>query len=366
MKKYIIFALLLSNISLANSFKVMSYNVENFFDTKHDEGKNDWSLLPKKYPLKEEYCRHNNQSGPRLEECLKANWNKYRYGLKLHNISKVIKSENPDILGLVEIENETVVSDIAKETNMDKFFVTNSPDERGIDVALLVKNNENYSVIGHRELVLNFPELAKPTRNILEVEVNVKSSAKNYSLFIYVNHWPSQNNPAISRVKTAEFLMNIIHERKNEKPESHFLLLGDFNVVDKDQPYPFKALTEGQNPLVDIHPTFMKDKTIKAEVKNALPKGTYFFSNNMEWNILDHFFATKNLLDGEGLEAKISSYNIVHHDFLSTDYKYKDRRYHNYGTVIKGVPFRCEHMANFPWTMGFTDHFAITMELFVK
>lgn len=365
--KFILIFIILSNIAYANSVKIMSYNVENFFDIQHDEGKNDWSLLPKKYPLKEEYCKHNNPQGPYLESCLKSNWNKYRYNLKLKNISKVIKIENPDILGLVEIENEKVVADIAKETGFEKFFVTNSPDERGIDVALLLKNKDEYQYVSHREIILNFPELKKPTRNILEVKIIVNGPNKTYPLFLYVNHWPSQNNPAISRLKTAETLMNIINEKRLENPETHFLLMGDFNVVDKDQPHAFtKAFFEVQNPLIDIQTSFMKSKLVTNDLKNALPKGTYFFSSNMEWNLLDHFFVTKNLNDDDGLEINLPTFNIVHHDFHSMNYKYTDRRYHNYGTVIKGVPFRCDHQANFPWTMGFTDHFPITIELKVK
>lgn len=101
----------------------MMYNCENAFDTKHDQGKND-----------EEYLG----GSPRF-------WNRTRYFAKLRSIGKVITSVDSirpvDIVGLCEVENDSVIHDLLNRTPLKyigyEYVMTNSLDERGIDVALL-------------------------------------------------------------------------------------------------------------------------------------------------------------------------------------------------------------------------------------
>ena len=108
-------------------FRVMSWNVENLFDTHHDTLKNDNEFLP-------DAIRH---------------WNYTKYKKKLADIARVITAVGewnpPALVGLCEVENDSVLRDLTqrsplKELNY-RYVMTNSPDLRGIDVALLYQRD---------------------------------------------------------------------------------------------------------------------------------------------------------------------------------------------------------------------------------
>ena len=103
------------------------YNLENLFDTYHDDGKNDYEYLPD----------GSNQ------------WTEIKYAKKLHNMASVIKAMAEDngryhtILGVSEIENRHVLEDLVSQPEIaDANFQIihyDGPDRRGVDVALLYK-----------------------------------------------------------------------------------------------------------------------------------------------------------------------------------------------------------------------------------
>ena len=109
--------------------RIVFYNVENLFDTIDNPYKKDDEFLP---------------TG-------KKKWNTSRYYEKLDNIAKVIlacgEGKAPDIVGLCEVENRRVLKDLvnrpALKTAGYKIAHFDSPDMRGIDVALLYRNTDN-------------------------------------------------------------------------------------------------------------------------------------------------------------------------------------------------------------------------------
>ena len=122
----ILFALIIACSCFAkaqDTFIVMSYNIENAFDTIHDEGKND-----------QEFCAGGERG-----------WNRYRLFEKLRGVSKVIAAADEqrpiDLIGLCEVENDTVMKYLTRYTPLKhigyQHIITESNDERGIDVALL-------------------------------------------------------------------------------------------------------------------------------------------------------------------------------------------------------------------------------------
>ena len=116
--------------SLDDELFVMFYNLENLFDTIDSPTTNDSEFLPSS----------------------EKKWNTYRYDYKLKQIEKVFssisKEENnnkmPDVIGLCEVENRLVIKDLLKTpvfNNKDyKIIHKDSPDNRGIDCALLFNN----------------------------------------------------------------------------------------------------------------------------------------------------------------------------------------------------------------------------------
>src|SRR5674476_812093 len=104
--------------TLRQEYTVVSYNVENLFDTVDDPKIPDEEFLPES----------------------EKKWTVERYEKKLNDISQVISEVNPkelpEIVGLVEIENQTVLEDLIRTAKLkDRYAIIHeeSPDFRGID-----------------------------------------------------------------------------------------------------------------------------------------------------------------------------------------------------------------------------------------
>ena len=354
------------NVEQSN-LTVMYYNVENLFDSIHDEGKNDWQYLAKGTPGKNEYCESVTNSYYK-RSCFNTDWNDKKLAIKIDKTVEAILSHDgtvPDFLGLSEVENERVVHMLAKKLGYEHVYVTNSPDKRGIDVALLYKSNKRIKFkASHEHKMTSEVFINRPTRNILEVEL-VLDDASDISMF--VNHWPSQGAPAPVRVEVAEKLKSVINAQLEKHPQKHIVAMGDFNTIESDYPHPFNSvLFAGDNALVDMHDLYQADRSISWSTKNAMPLGTYFYARSMQWNRLDRFFVSDNIVDKQGLEADVASYRIVSNSIISKEFEYTDTNNYNYGTKVKGIPFRYDHNLESTQTQGYSDHFPIVFELTMK
>jgi exonuclease III len=356
-----------SAVEQNQTIRVMSYNVENLFDAKHDQGKNDFEFLPKENPEKIKYC--NSQQNPQQrEKCLKDDWTEARYLLKLSQINTVfalIPNPKPQIVGLVEVENEGVVKQLAKTLGYRGSVTTNSPDARGIDVALMYNESRNLKFMGATPIRMDVSQVGKPTRDILEVAFQVQTSTKIENLLVYVNHWPSQGAPAQARIAVARKLASIV--KMKLASGYHVIVLGDFNVIPEDQPNPFNDLA--RTGLYDTDALFRKWAATNQANIGQLPLGTYFYGNPggpkypaaMSWNLLDRFIVSKSLLENSSLQLDLSSYRIFSHPALTSKYEYKYGTYA--GTVVTGVPRRYYHYTDDPMNAGYSDHFSILVDL---
>lgn len=160
------------NYQLIDSLYIASWNVENLFDTIDDPNKNDSEFLPTS--AKE--------------------WDFAKLDFKLHNLAQVINYMNngkgPDILGLQEVENISVVKRLIYKLNERDYIVAHreSPDERGID-ASLIYDRKVLDIISVDTLLVKLPTNYN-TRHILHV--TLKHKITNVSLHVFVNHWPSR------------------------------------------------------------------------------------------------------------------------------------------------------------------------------
>ncbi|MEA9355601.1 endonuclease/exonuclease/phosphatase family protein [Bacteriovorax sp. PP10] len=343
----------------AKSVEIMSYNVENLFDAKHDEGKNDWSFLPKDAPGKKEACA-KEKSKYRRNECYDADWTDEKVEMKLAQITDVITKERkglPDFLGLVEVENGEVVGRLAKKLGYDNVEITTSPDFRGVDVALLYKTSDSIKKISRAEH--NVP-VDYPSRNILEVEFSVDG----HPLTIFVNHWPSLANPDSWRIKAAEVLATRTKEILAKNPKMAILAMGDFNTIDSNDPHPFKTVLFKDNLFTDAVVAFKEDKAVSDEAKKKLPEGSYYFPPKDQWNYLDHIFYTSELKDGTaGLKLDLPSFEVYLPSFALKELKRKAGSDDEKNHVIKMVPNRFNTEAKSRADMGFSDHFAVVVKL---
>jgi Endonuclease/Exonuclease/phosphatase family len=152
------------------------YNLENLFDTVRNPLIEDIEFTP----------------GAAKQ------YNTAIYTKKINNMAKVISQigidVNPDglaILGVAEIENDTVLTDLILSDSLAgrgyQYVHFNSPDGRGIDVALLY-SPKYFTVLSKSPHTVTLPT-KWPTRDILYV----KGLLNGEVIHILVNHWPSRS-----------------------------------------------------------------------------------------------------------------------------------------------------------------------------
>lgn len=251
----ILFALIIACSCFAkaqDTFTVMSYNIENAFDTIHDEGKND-----------QEFCAGGERG-----------WNRYRLFEKLRGVSKVIAAADEqrpiDLIGLCEVENDTVMKYLTRYTPLRhigyQHIITESNDERGIDVALLYSPFTFHPIETQKIRVSTKNE---STRDVLHVTGTLNNGD---TLDIYVLHLPSRRGGgkahSLSK-KVVQALCSNIDSIRLARQQPNLIVMGDFNA-EKNTPQ-LKSLTQ---------------KGILTNQTAKLKPGTYKYQG--AWSTIDH------------------------------------------------------------------------------
>lgn len=373
MKSFIqifLIAALFSTTLYATDMKVMVYNVENLFDTVHDEGKNDWAFTPKGTPGKAEACAQMRNEYYK-KSCQRSDWTPKKLNIKLKQIKKVLLAQNgklPHVLIISEIENDNVIKKLADILGYDSLIVSRSRDKRGIDLAVLFHTTQNIQKLNMYQHALKGATFKnKPSRDILEVEFLIGGKHK---LNIFVNHWPSLSNPNINRLIAAKVLRARISQILRKDSSRNILAVGDFNTIDSNYPHPFNSILLKDNLLFDLDTLYKKSRfgiegnnTSSRDLRKGRPLGTYFYAKTMSWNLLDRVFLNKNLKDKKGLELKVRSYKIEATNFNTKTFFYDRRGQYNYGSSIVGVPLRYDFNAKSAEKAGFSDHFPVSFVL---
>ena len=161
------------------TFRIMGYNVENLFDCRHDTLKNDREFLPDAV----------------------RRWNYTKYKKKLNAIARIIiaagKWTPPALVALCEVENDSVLRDLTRYSVLReagyRYVITHSPDERGINVALLYQRGI-FKLLSNRSYPVMKPRRnSRPTRDILHVSGQLLNSD---TLDVFVVHFPSRSGGA--------------------------------------------------------------------------------------------------------------------------------------------------------------------------
>ena len=280
------------------SFLVVSYNVENLFDTINSPLFEDDEFTP---------------SGTKA-------WTYDRYTKKLNDLGRVILSipgrELPALIGLSEIENRGVLEDLIKVRGLRKgeYEIVHEDDQdpRGIECALLYRP-DLFKYKSHEYVPISDP--VDPDylyRGILHVHGKGPDGS---SLHIFVNHWKSRSGG--ERETQRQRMFSAITLRKQMdlllSRESDFkvIIMGDFN----DEPTN-RSLTNGLSALNKRRNIQMGDYyNLFYDLHNIQGKGTYNYQGN--WNMLDQVIVSYNLLDQErGLTTGYESGVILKEEWM--------------------------------------------------
>lgn len=307
------------------------YNVENLFDTEDDPHTND-DWFTENSPLE---------------------WTDERYAQKLRNLARVLVSMPhgvPAIMGLAEVENSQVLADLNEELNwqglgMD-FIHEDSPDERGIDVALLY-HPEQFQYIEHDVHPVHFEQDDHDkTRDILKVTGILGGE----EVHVFVNHWPSRGEGVKEsmpkRAAAARVLREEVDGLLEEDPTARILILGDLNDYPTD-PAVKEVLRANSHPVYDA------GELLNLSF-NPHYRGQGSHVHEGDWGMLDHIIVSLGLAHPEaGLGLLSQEVNIMNEEWLL----YRNRR--------KNQVKPSRTYAGKKYHGGFSDHLPVYIELSV-
>jgi len=337
--------------SQARTVTVMAYNVENLFDTVHDDGKDDWAYLPQSTKrsdprVKEACAKVTNPHYKR--ECLELDWSAKTLQNKIDNIASVITSSfggvGPDIIIFSEVENFAALQELQRKGLRNKGYreivLIEGPDSRGIDTAILSK----LPLLGTQSHRVELPRGedgrdAHPTRDILEATFKVGTK----KLTVYGNHWPSQSNPTENRVATAKTLVKaaLAADARGES----VLAMGDFNCL----------RPELRGPVGEILDTHfidgVEERLANTNLRTKMP-GTHWYRGT--WSFLDRAYVLKSSVAKRGMKVDWNTLDVHAPEFVLRVNEYRRRD----GTIEKSfVPYRFDATQ----ASGFSDHLPLTL-----
>lgn len=300
----LIIIILIGGIIYAKPIRVVSYNTENLFHPANDsidgQAQNDteWTLEGKR------------------------RWSFTRYNKKIENIARVITNigqwSGVDIIGLQEIENAECLRRLCQVMRRDEYDLVHyeSPDPRGIDVALLYKK-ERIDTIYTKAIPMPFP-----TRDILYVSAQVD---KRDTLHLFICHLPSQlGGKAESewkRIAAKEVLQKEVDSILYSNPNAHIIVMGDMNTA----------------PTQDIKG--LTNKMISLQIDN---QGTH--KHQGQWTCLDQFYCSTPV-------DSISEISIYNAEWIMEN----DNKYLGLKPKRTYIGFRYQN--------GFSDHLPIVMDI---
>ena len=306
--------------------RVIFYNVENLFDTINDPETQDEEFLP----------------------ASKNQWNTKKYQVKLNHLARVLSSlldsVQPLAIGLSEIENKAVLEDLIVQPLLKKYNLGivhhNSPDERGIDCALLY-NKDILEEVFDAKLTVNFPfETKDKTRDIVYFKGYM---TEEYSIYFFINHWPSRRGePQESKPKrmvAAKVLKDKLENLYKGEPYARVVMMGDFNDNPTDSSMTF--LTE---PI-------SKTKKFVNLMAPLYKNGEFTLRYKDQRDIFDQFVVSENLLD------KKSKYYIQ--NYKAAIYSPNWLLYNHAKQGL--IPNRT--YASGRWVGGYSDHLPVYFDL---
>lgn len=300
---------------------VAFYNLENLFDTIDSPDTDDREFLPD----------GANQ------------WNSQKYASKLKNMAEIIgqigdefMTGGPTIIGLAEVENRAVLEDLIKTPPLKGrgygIVHFDSPDPRGVDVALLYKYKD-FKVLEALAAPLRMPDNPRfRTRDQLVVSGVLYGD----TLHIIVNHWPSRRSGPEFRAAAASLTRKLSDSIMALQPRAKIIIMGDLNDDPTDP-----SLTQ-----------YLKAKGSKKELQpgdlfnpmvELFKKGVGSLAYRDAWNLFDQIIVSEPLVSKKSQGYYLYATRIFSKPFMFN----KEGQY-------AGYPFRT--FAGGAWVGGYSDH----------
>jgi predicted extracellular nuclease len=317
-------------------YRIMFYNVENLFDTGDDPETRDDEFTPQ---------------GARY-------WTQKRFFQKLMNIYKVIVAvgewEPPAIIGLCEVENRYVLQKLVYDTPLKQFGYDiihfDSPDRRGIDVAMIYRKDK-FTPLHSEPVTVFFPDdTSSKTRDILYVKGLL---GDREMVHLFVNHWPSRYGGYMAtkakRNRAAEVLKHKTDSLLGINPNISIVIMGDFNDNPDDESV--VQVLNAEKPFPDAQPGKLYNMMLMEQPD--WKHGSLKFREH--WDTFDHIIVSGGLLDTNSVVSVSPAGAVIFHaDFLLQP----DERYMGEQLFRTYVGFRYQG--------GFSDHLPVYVDLIVN
>lgn len=333
MKRISIIIVILSVLSVVSvsaqkrlaAYGIGFYNVENLFDTEYNEEINDRDFTPQGA----------------------YNWTDAKYQKKLGNIAFVMdrlgKEHLPSglaVIGVAEVENRRVLEDLVKTKPLKEKGMRvvhyDSPDRRGIDVALLY-DPAQFKVTSSKTYPYVHPtDTGFRTRD----QLLVSGILADEPVHVIVAHWPSRyggERSIPSRERAAEITKHITDSLYNDNAKAKVIFMGDLN----------------DDPVDSSVSIVLNAKRHQKDVKKGGLFNTMWEFYDMgigslgykgQWNLFDQIIVSESLLGEDRSNLKFWKAEIFNRDFLI------EKTGKN-----KGYPHRTFRENSF--INGYSDHF---------
>lgn len=306
---------------------VAFYNLENLFDTINNNSTYDLEYSPK---------------GSRK-------WDGRKYWSKIHNMAYAISQlktditpAGPAVIGVSEIENRSVLEDLVKDEQIKasnyQIVHHNSPDRRGVDVALLY-NPRMFRVLNATHHTLTIPDY--PTFRTRD-QTCVSGLLFGEHVSIIVNHWPSriggQQQSSYLREAAAALSKHIADSVLRVNPNQKIIIMGDLNDDPSD-----KSCAEvigAKKKMKDVE----KDGWFNPWWE-VLDKGIGTLAYKGQWNLFDQIIINGNMTGDDRSTLKYFKCK-VHNDIPGLKETEGDRKGYPRRTFASGI-----------YLNGYSDHY---------
>lgn len=302
-------------------YGIAFYNLENLFDTNDDPHTLDDDFTPKGF----------------------KKWKEDRYRSKTKKLAKAIsrigedeKLNPPALIGIAEVENSSVIEKLLSTKYLNEiaydYVHFDSPDERGIDTALIY-NKEIFEVVEGQSLPLLIED-EQGERDFTRDILYVHGLLNGEKVHLFVNHWPSRRDgvkeTSHKRIEAAQTIIRKMQSISETPENMHVIIMGDFN----------------DDPNAESIKVLMNSGWFVNPFKSLLSPHSGSANYKGQWSLFDQILISHSFLNYEAGTHSFKKAAIYSPKFLK---EWKGR--------YKGNPFRT--FAGKKYVGGYSDHFPV-------